>query len=252
MPAKLEHDCFRQPPNPRSRVWRYMDLAKFVSLLTTRAMFFTRADKLGDNFEGSLTSATIAAIATVSEQIISEAEDKSFPNGTPEQQIRNAFKQFPKENFVSCWHLNDHESAAMWRLYSLLNQGLAIQTTYEKLAAALPEEIFLGGVIYADYENVVIPFNNTLWPVMHKRMSFRHENEVRVVFPSFGKTPNSDRINEVDYGVQVTVDLNELVESVLVHPESPKWFLEVVASLVNRYGMKADVQRSRLSEAPIL
>jgi hypothetical protein len=39
---------------PETRLWRYMDFAKFVSLLETRSIHFARADVLGDSFEGAV------------------------------------------------------------------------------------------------------------------------------------------------------------------------------------------------------
>ena len=36
-------------------IWRYMDIAKFLSLLDKQSLFFSRLDHLGDPFEGSLT-----------------------------------------------------------------------------------------------------------------------------------------------------------------------------------------------------
>jgi hypothetical protein len=47
------HPRFVAPSNPEIRLWRYMDLSKFIALLQDRALYFARADKLGDPFEGS-------------------------------------------------------------------------------------------------------------------------------------------------------------------------------------------------------
>ena len=49
-----EHETFT-PPSSDAILWRYMDFTKFVSLLEKQALFFPRADKLGDPFEGSFT-----------------------------------------------------------------------------------------------------------------------------------------------------------------------------------------------------
>ena len=49
-----EHPVFNPPPDD-AILWRYMDFTKFVSLLEKQALFFARADKLGDSFEGSLS-----------------------------------------------------------------------------------------------------------------------------------------------------------------------------------------------------
>ena len=40
-----------------------MDLARFVSLVETHALHFTRLDRLGDPFEGSVTAALLATKA---------------------------------------------------------------------------------------------------------------------------------------------------------------------------------------------
>ena len=43
------------PPPDNAVLWRYISFTKFVSLLTRKALFFARADKLGDPYEGSLS-----------------------------------------------------------------------------------------------------------------------------------------------------------------------------------------------------
>jgi hypothetical protein len=40
-------------------LWRYMDFAKFVALLTSKKLFLSRADKFEDRFEGSYSNANI-------------------------------------------------------------------------------------------------------------------------------------------------------------------------------------------------
>lgn len=40
-------------PIPEAALWRYMDFTKFVALLKDNALYFARADHLGDPFEGA-------------------------------------------------------------------------------------------------------------------------------------------------------------------------------------------------------
>ena len=47
-----EHPTFIQPENEGIKVWRYMDFTKFVLLIDSRRLYFTRADKFDDPFEG--------------------------------------------------------------------------------------------------------------------------------------------------------------------------------------------------------
>ena len=51
-----EHRVFN-PPESDAVLWKYMNFTKFVSLLEKQALFFARADKLGDPFEGSFSKA---------------------------------------------------------------------------------------------------------------------------------------------------------------------------------------------------
>lgn len=46
------HEAFNTPEE-RKKIWRYMDFTKFASMLEKKELFFARADKLGDPFEGS-------------------------------------------------------------------------------------------------------------------------------------------------------------------------------------------------------
>lgn len=44
---------FQKPKDLNVPIWRYMDFTKFVDLLDTKTLFFTRADRFDDQFEGS-------------------------------------------------------------------------------------------------------------------------------------------------------------------------------------------------------
>jgi hypothetical protein len=48
-----EHPVFSPPRNPDSKLWRYMDLAKSLSLLEDEALFFASAASMSDRFEGT-------------------------------------------------------------------------------------------------------------------------------------------------------------------------------------------------------
>ena len=54
-----EHPSFTPPCN-NAVLWRYMDFTKFISLLDTSSLFFARADKLGDLFEGTYSRVNMA------------------------------------------------------------------------------------------------------------------------------------------------------------------------------------------------
>jgi hypothetical protein len=57
VPAK-PHPAMRPLEDITTPIWRYMNFTKFVSMLTSHALHFARADTLGDPIEGTLPRAT--------------------------------------------------------------------------------------------------------------------------------------------------------------------------------------------------
>src|SRR2546429_4087937 len=50
----IKHPVFETPTDSGIRVWRYQDVAKLVACLLTGSLFFARADRFEDQYEGSL------------------------------------------------------------------------------------------------------------------------------------------------------------------------------------------------------
>jgi hypothetical protein len=208
MPFK-EHPRFQPPASQNATIWRYMDLAKFLSLLQTGALFFVRVDKLADDdpFEGYYNSADIQIEKLAFGDTPEEWRKR---NSIPDEQtfnvairnqnwIRELVKAERETTFVNSWHAQQYESAAMWRLYVRSQEGIAIQTTYERLVQSFEQyedfEIHVGMVNYIDYKTESIPFGNVLSPFMFKRKSFEHERELRALIwtSEHGKNVSSPR-----------------------------------------------------------
>ena len=71
-----EHPTFIQPENEEIKVWRYMDFTKLVSLIDSRRLYFTRADKFADPFEGSWPKINVLAREFVPEDIPPGVRDR--------------------------------------------------------------------------------------------------------------------------------------------------------------------------------
>lgn len=227
-----------------------MDFAKFVSLLENQTLHFSRCDSLGDPFEGTITATMLEALEAQSMEVAKGKNPNTPPAPSLVNQIRQMFKETRQNTFVNCWHCNDHESAAMWRLYSLYDQGISIVSNYDKLREALPSFSYIGRVNYIDFNKDFFHPGNLFNPIMHKRISFAHENEVRAVITTrFAKPP--ENISVVGSGIQVPIEINKMIDTIYVHPESPNWYLELVSSLVKRYAVEVEVLRSNLGAAPI-
>lgn len=246
------HECFPAPADENLKLWRYMDLSKYLDLIQSRTLYFSRIDRLGDPFEGSSTTATAEAVR---QQVLG--------SGMPPEDLNRLFsnlatvnKMALNENFVSCWHGANYESAAMWKLYSQSVDAVAIQSLYSRLASELPDCACMGCVEYLDYDSAVISQLNMFTKMMRKRRSFEHEREIRAVIWKRSDRIDGDiskdgRVVFHQTGALVNVDLNAIVEAVYVSPHAPSWFFDVVANVTKTYGLSAQVKQSALSGDPV-
>jgi hypothetical protein len=201
-----------------------MDLARFVAVLAKRALPLVRCALLADQFEGSVTRG-------VYERWKSNPENAAkFAKFRPE---------IKRDLYVSCWRAGYDESEAMWRLYCGSREGVAFQTTYERLDASLPSDVFLGKVTYLDYESGEMPWLSALSPIMHKRAAFAHEQEVRAViwrsayFVAQGMQP--DEFPPAEPTLTMPWNAEEVLEHVFVSPYAEQWYRDVVADVLQRF-----------------
>ena len=260
-----EHPAF-SPPNDDAVLWRYMDFTKFISLLDEGALFFARADKLGDPFEGALSvknkelhlSSYIDRLSDVDKIILQAQNPEKDIHDISEEHVQGWMKFLMNQRqftLISCWHESDHESAAMWTLYARETDGIAIKTDFGTFKQSLrsSEDIYIGKVDYVDYERHQIPEHNLFYPYLHKRQDFKHEEEVRAITTTYPKSV--EEINQpldiCDVGRYYEVDLSLLIKAIVVAPYADDWFLELVQSVVDRYKLEIPVIKSNLSKKPI-
>lgn len=235
-----EHPVFRPPRNREIRIWRYMDFAKYASMLANGGLFFAGADKLGDPFEGSY------ARANEPYRLASEIPPDA------QRGMSDFSRRVRSWTFISCWHMNDNESAAMWNAYAGADRAIAVQSTFQRLWDSLDayEQLYVGEVSYIDYDSEPIPEGNTFYPFVHKRRSFEHERELRAVIQDLPTTESGAYDPSATHppGVWRPVNLDDFVEAVFVSPGSPKWFVDLVRSVSDKYGLAANIRQSELDK----
>ena len=107
-----------------------MDLSKFINLIATEAVPFIRLDHFEEPYEG---------LPPLGNKI-SESDLQDLPEEHRAQEVialnrntKNLADLARQIVFVNCWHLNEHESAAMWRLYLSGSEGVAIRSSFGDL-----------------------------------------------------------------------------------------------------------------------
>lgn len=242
-------DVVYPPSDQNTRIWRYIDFSKFCSLLAENSLFFSRADLLGDPFEGSYPKNNGILREQFSQLALKDVPEikDSFS-----QQEKYVAKIFPKFVYINCWHMNPLQSAAMWSIYAKDNKGIAIQSTYGLLRDCLSEGVHISEVKYIDYSESVLPIGQPLSPFVYKRKSYEHERELRAIKISVnGTTISSETALAQPKGINEPVDFNRLIEKVFIAPYAEDWFEKVVSNISEKYGLpKSKVSRSPLEEEP--
>ena len=219
-----------------------MDFTKFVAMLEDRTLFFTNLTNFKDPFEGFLTKPTSEKFRSVPDDVDASEAERRCKVG---EYNLNFMKWGRNLIYVSSWHMNNYESAAMWDLYIKAGEGVAIQSTVGNMIDSFAEnieQIHLGSIEYIDYEKDEIPWGNVFGPTMFKRKSFEHENELRAVIR------DGDNISS---GKPIAVNLETLIHRIHVAPNSHKWVYELVKKVTSRYGLAKDVLNSALDNTPL-
>jgi len=253
MPFK-EHPVFIKPQNADAKIWRYMDFTKLVSLLDRKALYFTRADLLAQKFDKYECLYLPEFINGLLEKCSDEKARK---------RVLNIFSASPKEfrkyNVVNCWHINENESAAMWRIYSDRGYGLAIQSRYKRLIDSFDvyqkNDVFVGKVIYYSgrTEMDAKQLSNAYSAFLIKRKCFEYENELRAVILNIWSDHEKQELdmNRTSHeGEYIPVNLGILLENIYLAPNTENWIYELTRSVLDRFGINVPVQRSILDAEP--
>jgi hypothetical protein len=227
------------------KIWRYMSLDRFKSLIEKESLFFCRADQFNDDkWEGIFPIKMIKKFGLDTQSFPSD-DGKTYTN------CEWHIQKEARSHLINCWHVNDSESFAMWKIYGRDQQdAIAIQSTIGCLKnsfSANNERIWIGEVEYIDFRdwepenrffNSDIP--NTLKTFFLKWNYFAYEKEIRAVINKSYNEHKSDK------GIPIKVDLCELIEKIYIPAVAdPKIEKEVVEFLENT-GYSFSMHRSDL------
>ena len=254
------------PLSTGAKLWRYLDFEKFESLLKTKSLFFCRADKFSDPFEGSIPKKEAEYRMTTY-----KSHSTSFNYPFDEQKALNNIKgiqtlheKFKKGVVINCWHINESESDSMWRLYLKDNEGVAIQTTKERLTCILNkslEDISISKIRYLNYETDVwydskeYPHSsyNMIVPLIHKRIEFVHENECRlfVQIQDAIDIENYWDSQPIEKGKLIQLNVPELIDKIYLPPTCDDKTENKIKDLANSLGFSFEFIKSKLSAEPL-
>lgn len=253
-------------PPRETVIWRYLTLAKFLSMLELRALWLSRLGSLEDRFEGGIPKRVREAL---------DKEAREWSKKFPQPELREQFKTMTSQNVesgrrvlvVSCWFAGSEESQRMWRTYASLSEGIAVRSTVDRLDKSLgwkQEATLIGRVKYVNFarhDMTTYLGQQSHQRALLKREKYAHEQEIRIVAlndvhanalnpdgspPSEEQQQGPGRFDSDRPGMYLRVDLNALIERVITAPSASPWFQDLVARLCRRYSLDASVDDSRL------
>ena len=235
-----------QANNSTERVWRYMGLARYLWLLQFKRLWLSRADLLGDPWEIPLTDEHVAFLRA--RNPIGGRVGINQPREPFEERTSRVVTNWRQTTYVNCWCRLRHESHALWRVYCGANEGVAIQTSFDKLRISTPDfDVF--PVRYGLPEVVTI---TPIWQelVATKRPMFEYESEVRIVARK--DNPTLANLVEGSPGYGFDWDPEKYLDAVCVHPEADSAFMDIVANATaqNAPLLKDRVVWSKMRDRP--
>lgn len=239
-----DHYCFEIPKKNSTKIWKYMDCAKFFSLLDKKKIFFSIAANFNDPLEGYPTAADYREF-----DFSENCKDRDEQNARTMRRL-SLRSTLPRYEFcIDCWHINNVESAAMWKLYAG-NKGIAIQSTVGRLKGCFNESmerIHIGKVKYIKPNELSKSGENDYYRFLHKRKSFSHEKELRAIV-DYRDIVKNEKFN----GIYVKVSLDTLIKRIYVYPKSPDWFSQLIKSSLCKCGLgHKEVIKSDLYNDPV-
>ena len=217
---------------------------RFKSLVGTESLFFCRADKFPDKWEGIFPIKMIEKFGL---------DRQSFPSddGNIYTNCEWHIQKEARSHLINCWHVDDSESFAMWKIYGGEQQdAIAIQSTIGRLKKSLNannERIWIGEVEYIDFRDWEPKnrfFNsdtpNTLKTFFLKWHYFKYENEIRAVINKAYKNHRAEK------GILVKVDISKLIEKIYISATADKKKEKEISDVFIERGYSFPMYRSDL------
>ena len=219
-----EHRDFYTPEDTRT-VWHYFSLAKFIGLLESSELYFSRQDQFDDAGEGKLSRL-----------------DKQFLSKYPAGMVEHMESDKVGCYYANCWTLSESDEYVLWNTYASLYDGIAVKSSVGRIKESLDSNdersVYVAKVQYYD-EVTGSTFGasggiiNLLSLAFSKRNYFKAEKELRLLFHD-----NDARLDDNSpRSVSFHVELNKLIEEIYVAPKSYPWFKDAIAHMIELYGL---------------
>lgn len=246
MPFDESHPVMNTPKE-NIKLWRYMDLASFFSLLVDSSLTFARADLMEDKFEGTFPQITAKAINAQMKALVGSGKlNKGYEN------FAELITSEKDTVFLNCWCKEQTEMVHMWKIYSK-EHGIAIETSYNNLKKSVldDETAYPSEIRYADFRTDHIDWQaNGLTVFTIKRIEYKSESEFRLIISHPRQIENQltkykthkeislprKKLYQNTPVIKYKVNIEKLIKNIHVSPYAPKWYPTLIQQVLNKLG----------------
>lgn len=211
--------------SPLTKIWRYFDQDKAEDLLTSipSSLYCSRLDQFPDPQEGKLPY--FAKLRRI------EFYRKAF-GAQAEKFVEQDEQILRGHTYASCWTLRKYESHLAWKNYCPTDGGLAIQTTWRRVAhlhqalKQTDEQLYCRDIGYLNPQIDDLPNNSRGEEVFWKAHWFSDETEIRFVLMQIPLGTDDDLLKRIsgtppeNRGRKVPCDLALLIDQIVINPFS--------------------------------
>jgi hypothetical protein len=253
-------------PADNALVWRYMDLAKFISLLDKRALYFSRLSSLRklEPLEGEIPTGNAAVSYEEEGKKLFDLDKADLDRMGISENFFQRFQHSTLQNaLINCWHKSDVENYAMWKIFGEGSHSIAISTNIQSLIGSFGRysdfDLYVGEVKYIDHSVDIIDGSNLFELAINKSTFYKYENEVRLLInddndvsfipsdephASYGSVTEEQHHQPLRPGFYIPINIDMMIEDVWVSPEAETWFFELVSSICEKFGLQDVVPKT--------
>lgn len=203
-----------ETPDRSLKIWRYMDLWKFLDIIDNRKLYMSRADTFEDKLEGRIPIKKVNKLE--------DGHPIKNLDGFSESSIK-------KSTYISCWCGEQEETYPMWKIYSDYRSAIAIKSTVGNLIDSISENArdqYVGKIKYVNPEETYIFKGNTYQLFFEKRDYFLFENEIRLLTSL--PYENGRELLELPAGTKLEIEPETLIDEICLAPLADKNFKKLI------------------------
>jgi len=276
----MEIEKLKYQPGEGLHLYRYVTMDKLMDCLLNKRIPFTRLNLFEDKLEGMTPGHIILNLKSeeFEEMALSNPPSSLVTNNinpTERNFRRRQRVAFQKHNYASCWFASDHESIAMWHLYSRPD-SIAIRIPIEAFMNEINSEKFelsecdhikirYGSVQYYRFDNLNAHHQLETDEEIQgfaKDKSYCHESEFRLILSTRLREQKIEQRQEFVLDEQVEelnqdsdlkviylkfAEFQNLPFEIVLHPQSSDWHKSNIKETIKKYKLQFSITESKLT-----